>query len=251
MHSEFRDRHPFNELLDILEDALEDGIITDDEKEDLLWFCNKLTTENIYYDVITSDMQRLNGIIHGIIADKKIADEEVIQLKKWLMDNDHLASVYPYDELTALLVDILKDKVITNSERKLLERHLIEYVDTSKMLAYSEAEIEKIKKTITVSGICALDPEVEIEDATFCFTGKSSRAQSRTHLQNLIESLGGVFSKGLTKKANYLVVGNEGNPCWAYACYGRKIEKAIDYRSKGQNLVIVHENDFWDMVDDI
>lgn len=54
-----------------------------------------------------------------------------------------------------------------------------------------------------------------------------------------------------SKKVNYLVVGGEGNPCWAYACYGRKVEKAVELRRQGHPIVIVHENDFHDAVLDL
>ena len=46
------------------------------------------------------------------------------------------------------------------------------------------------------------------------------------------------------------MVGNSGNPCWAYACYGRKIEEAVTLRKAGAKVVIVNETDFWDAVDD-
>lgn len=39
----------------------------------------------------------------------------------------------------------------------------------------------------------------------------------------------------------------KGNPCWAYACYGRKIEKAMELRKKGAQILIVHEADFLDI----
>lgn len=35
------------------------------------------------------------------------------------------------------------------------------------------------------------------------------------------------------------------NPCWAYACYGRKVEQAIGLRKAGSQLLLVHEADFW------
>ena len=52
------------------------------------------------------------------------------------------------------------------------------------------------------------------------------------------------------RKTNYLIVGNAGNPCWAYACYGRKIEEAVALRKEGAQVTIVNETDFWDAVDD-
>jgi hypothetical protein len=67
----------------------------------------------------------------------------------------------------------------------------------------------------------------------------------------MIARAGGIFSNRLTKKVDYLVVGAEGNPCWAYACYGRKVEQATKYRKQGYKVLIVHEYDFWDALEDI
>ena len=53
-----------------------------------------------------------------------------------------------------------------------------------------------------------------------------------------------------TVKVNYLVVCANGNPCWAYACYGRKVEQAVKHRRQGVPIVLVHENDFWDAYED-
>ena len=55
----------------------------------------------------------------------------------------------------------------------------------------------------------------------------------------------------VSTKTDYLVVGNAGNPCWAYACYGRKIEAAMNLRKEGGKVIIVNETDFWDVIDDL
>ncbi len=53
------------------------------------------------------------------------------------------------------------------------------------------------------------------------------------------------------KNTDYLIVGNAGNPCWAYSCYGRKIEQAVDLRKAGGKIKIVNEIDFWDVLEDL
>ena len=49
---------------------------------------------------------------------------------------------------------------------------------------------------------------------------------------------------------DYLVIGAEGNPCWSYACYGRKVERAVELRKEGLRIMIVHERDFHDALVD-
>jgi hypothetical protein len=100
---------------------------------------------------------------------------------------------------------------------------------------------------ITVRGVCAVAPEVVFCEKHFCFTGKSERL-TRQRIAEMIERLGGKFLRDVTQEIDYLVIGADGNPCWAYACYGRKVERAIRYRKSGLKLLLVHEYDFWDSV---
>ena len=73
LHAHLRDRHPFSEIIPVVERACEDGVITEDESKDILWLCNNFADSNSYYDAITSSIQFLSGMIHGIMADGESA----------------------------------------------------------------------------------------------------------------------------------------------------------------------------------
>ncbi len=223
--------------------------MNDEGVQDILWLSNNLKAESEYYDVITSDMQKLHGILHGIMADGIIDDTEIIELNNWLYENDHLACNYPYAELSSLITSILSDGKIDNRERATLKVFFSEFIDISNSFNINKDEIESLKKLITIGGICAVCPEINFK-STFCFTGKSSRT-TRDEIADRIFSIGGVFNNAIIKDTRYLIVGNEGNPCWAFSCYGRKVEKAMQMRKQGHKIMIVHENDFWDAVADI
>ncbi|MBL8827994.1 MAG: BRCT domain-containing protein [Planctomycetaceae bacterium] len=92
-----------------------------------------------------------------------------------------------------------------------------------------------------------MDPQIEFPKRVFCFTGKSAKA-SRKQLATLISEKGGVFKDSIVRELDYLIVGADGDPCWAYSCYGRKIEQVIELRKCGFPMLLVHENDFWDFV---
>ena len=72
-----------------------------------------------------------------------------------------------------------------------------------------------------------------------------------SELKEIVEQYGGIFGNSLTKDTNFLVYGAAGNQCWAYSCYGRKVEKAVNLRKAGSSMLIVHENDFWDSILDL
>lgn len=243
-------KKPYSELLEVIEQALEDNELTLEESEDILWVISNITNEKSYFDAITTDIQVLQGLMHGILSDGKITDEEILSLKNWLNDNDHLTAIYPYDELYSIILTIVSDGVITEDERDLLQVFFSEFVDVNSLVAVDQERLLEIKRDFNIGGICAICPDITFESKRFCFTGKSSKTD-RKSIEEILSVLNGVFHNSVTKTTDYLIIGNEGNPCWAFSCYGRKVEKAINMRKSGAPITIVHENDFWDAISDM
>lgn len=249
LHSRFRDRHPFSEILPVVEAACADGVITEDESKDILWICSSFADNASYYNAVTSSIQFLTGMIHGVMADGELGDKEISAIESWINANDFLAGTYPYDEINSLLNTILADKKIEDTERETLLAFFSNLVEFKDSLNLQEQNFVDLRKKYSVDGICAICPEIKIDGHTFCFTGESHRA-TRKEIADIITQLGGVCRSSVSKKTDYLIVGNGGNPCWAYACYGRKIEEAVNLRKAGAHIIIVNETDFWDVVDD-
>ena len=250
IHANLRDRHPFSEILPVVDQALEDGVVTEDEARDILWLCNNFVDNSAYYDMVTSSIQFLNGMLHGLLADGKLSDHEIMTLKSWIDANDFLAGTYPFDEINSLLYVILEDKIITEQERETLMALFSDVIDFTSSYNLSEKEFARLREKYSISGICAVCPEISFEGKIFCFTGESYRAK-RAEIAETVANLGGIARTSVSAKTDYLIVGNAGNPCWAYACYGRKIEEAVNLRKQGAGIVIVNETDFWDAVDDV
>lgn len=250
LHEHLRDRHPFSEILPVVETACSDGIVTEDEAKDILWVCSSFAANGEYYDTITSSIQFLSGLVHGIMADGELSDQEISSLQSWVKSNTFLAGCYPFDEINSLLTSILEDQKIDDDERKTLMAFLSNLIEFKDSFNLVEKDFEDLRQTYSVAGICAICPEIVIEGRTFCFTGESYRG-TRKDIAEIVAKLGGKIRSGVSSKTDYLIVGNAGNPCWAYACYGRKIEEAVQIRKAGGNITIVNETDFWDAVDDI
>ncbi|XGB40533.1 MAG: BRCT domain-containing protein [Cyanobacteria bacterium LVE1205-1] len=238
-------RHPFNELFPVVEQAVADGVLTEEERADISWLCNRLTSAE-YFNAATADMQRLHALVAGIASDGEISVEELKGLSVWLQEHEHLKKCWPYDEIESLVTSVLADKKIDPDEYKMLINFFSEFVS---ILDNKMTVSPAFQEGMNVVGLCAVCPEIAIADAVFCLTGQSHK-YTRSEFEELISSLGGKSASGVSKKVNYLVVGADGNPCWAYACYGRKVEKAVELRRAGYPIVIVHENDFHDAVSD-
>lgn len=245
-HEYLSNRNPFDDLIINIQAIIEDGIVTEEEIADMKWLCNKFSDGFQYYDVATSDLQVLQGICHGILSDGIVSDSEVFELKKWLDNHHHLETYYPYDEISSVLTDVLEDGRIDEQERRLLKKYFNEFVTlTDNQL---QRKIDEEIKNVSVGGICAIAPEIRFKGKQFCFTGTSTLS-SRNEIAEKIQVLGGKYVNSVSSKTNYLIVGDNGNPSWAYACYGRKVEKAVQLRKNGSKILIIHENDFWDEVE--
>ncbi|MEL7657916.1 MAG: BRCT domain-containing protein, partial [Bacillota bacterium] len=249
LHRGLIDRHPFSEIIPALDLALSDQIITYDEAEDLRFLCHQVVSDG-YYDIVTSAIQVLHGIIHGILANNEISDEEIYQLQAWINDHSILKGTYPFDEINSIVYSILEDGTVTDRERNVLKAFFAEFVDTRDSYNLNAIELSALKETYSVQGICAKDPDIFIPNHVFCFTGKSSEA-TRDEIADIITGRGGGFSGQVSGKVQYLIVGMDGNPCWAYSCYGRKIEAAVSLRKKGNPITIVNETDFWNTLEAI
>ena len=249
LHADLQNRHPFDEILPVVQSALEDGIITAEEREDILWVCKKVCGRAEFYNDIAASIQYLNGMVHGILADGTVNDREIVALQTWLENNDFLAGTYPFDELYSLVAAILQDHVVTDDERKTLMAFFGNLVDFSTSYNLSEREFAALREKYSVQGVCALCPNIEIMGRAFVITGDSYR-MSRKEWEDAIRQRGGVVRSSVSSKTDYLLVGNAGNPCWAFSCYGRKIETAIQLRKNGAKVQIVNETDFWDAIEE-
>lgn len=247
-HDDLINRNPFNEFMYIIGQTTSNGVPLKETIEDLFWLCQKYENDNYYYNGVTADLQTLQGICHGIIANGVIKDEEIIELNNWLYQNEHLNTFYPYDEIRSLLLSILSDGKIEEEEKTVLLAYFNQFVKLNN--SEVKEKINELTKDVTISGLCTSEPDVIFDGKTFCITGILQRG-NRDVLKERITQLGGIPTDSISKKTDYLIVGDNGNPAWAFSCYGRKVEKALQMRKEGHTIIMIHEFDFFDIVDDL
>lgn len=138
-------RHPFNELLPAVDKALSDNHLSVDEIEDLRWLCHQVTAGD-YYDVVTCGIQSLHGLIHGILADNRIDDDELGRLAIWLEDHSVLCGTYPFDEIYSLVNAVLEDGNVSKDERNILKAYFSEFVDPTVSYNLNELELNRLRE---------------------------------------------------------------------------------------------------------
>ena len=172
-HEDVRQTHPFNELIPQVDEVIADGVITEDERADIMWLCDRLLSTR-FYDEITADLQRLHGIMAGIVADGVVTEEDFRGLSEWLEAHEHLRTCWPFDEVDSLITAVLADRKIDEDEHEKLKVFFSEFVDVRGHRAILEPPVADGK---SLKGLCAVCPEITFPGSVFCFTGASGKGK--------------------------------------------------------------------------
>lgn len=181
-------------------------------------------------------METLLGICKGIDADRKLDDEEVSYLATFLEENAQLQSSWPASELYVFIRDILMDGVITPNERSTLQKFIRSIIGDGLSKGLPDG----------MSTVLPVDHGTKIVflDRSFCLTGKFLHG-SRNECKELIEERGGLVVNAINKRLHYLVVGALSSRDWKFSNYGRKIEKAVEYRDEKQCMIRIVSEEMW------
>ena len=101
---------------------------------------------------------------------------------------------------------------------------------------YKEASVDSIFDSLT--------EELSLSDKKCCLTG-DFKYGSKESVERYITGKGGSVSSSVTKSTQILVVGALGSDAWVHNNYGRKVEKAMELRAQGKDIIIVSEDDFF------
>lgn len=233
----------FSDLVRQIHYAMADGKLTPEEIDDLKHWCHRMDPASDYYAPLTHRIQELHGILHGVVADAKIHELELSKLQDWLDEAGAYRKYWPIGEVETAIVGALRDGSIDAREHQYLLRFFSSFGDVSKDVRAAAPLLDESE--FRLDGVCATDPEIEFESRTFCFTGASEK-YSRADLVDMLHARGGLHATNVRLDLHYLVVCDCGNPCWAFASYGRKVEAAMRYRKQGSSLLVVREIDFLD-----
>lgn len=181
-------------------------------------------------------ISELIGIAKGMVADGVISEGEASFLQQWLRENSHLADTWPVRPLNERIQHMLADGVIDEQERK-------ELFEILSRLAGGSTLHENIASFSSTLPLSHPQPRIIFEQHRFCFTGKFAFGL-RKDCERAVCELGGIVAPSVVKNLDYLVIGIIGSEDWAHSSFGRKIEKAVQYRENGCGLEIVSE-DTW------
>lgn len=207
--------------------------------EDLIWLTNNLKNE--YFKGEAIELMKLEGMFRGFLSDGSLDDKEVHQLQRWLEENKNLSGHFLFDEIYKLVEEVLEDGIITEDERDSLTSFMYEFTSNLNEDARTQIEMKKAESNETSSGVYT-KPSISFEECQFCLSGDFLNYDTKADVESVIEHRGGIIAKNVTKKVSYLIVGGQGSEDWKFGKYGRKVEKAMQYKSKGLEIEVIEES---------
>jgi NAD-dependent DNA ligase len=186
-----------------------------------------------YQNDLNRSLGALIGIAQGLICDNELNDNEIDFLNKWLESNDVISNSFPGDVLYSRIQSIIADGVITDDERT----HLIDTLQQLVGGALSELADNTHVSSLAVDNV----NEISFEGKRFVLTGDFVFG-SEMLCRELTERFGGTVSDTTSKKIDYVVVGGLGSKKWKYGSFGNKIKDAMQLKSEGSLILIIHEN---------
>lgn len=180
-------------------------------------------------DKLTSE---LLGFCRGIVADGVLNDGEIICLRNWLNNNPEAGGRFPARQITERLVKIFENNVIEESER-------LELFGVLRAIIGETSDTPERKSTTAVFDEPL--PEIVFPSKTYCFTGTFACGK-RDWCEGQTLSRGGVIHETITSTTNFLVVGIASSRAWVQSSFGRKIEKAMEFRAKYGIRIVPEEH---------
>lgn len=184
--------------------------------------------------LIARDIDKLTGICEFALQDGVIEQSEAEAILHWMRQNPHCLDTWPvnvlYDRLTVMLADGVLDQ---DEQRELL----------SLVLSIARPRSEDGLAVATTLPLDIPPPAIVFAGRSYCFTGVFQFG-TRAQCQAAITERDGLIANGITRKLDYLVIGNIGSEVWKHSTFGLKIAKAVDYRDQGRPLAIISE-EYW------
>ncbi len=224
----------YRDLLELTTDILEDGILTVEELDDLKELISTIIDYRSDQGFANEKeaVQRLLGICKGVSADQELNESEIIVLSNWVDRSVAWIESPVVANIHAAVRAVLQDGLITEDEQKSLLELLYKTTGDDPRMGLTGG--------LSIGAFADSIEAVEFVDCSFCFTGQFTYG-SRSECQKVTANQGGSIHKTVTKKTQYLVIGELSSRDWTNTSFGRKVEKAIQYRKQGIPIAILHE----------
>ena len=230
-----------SDILELIEDILSDGIISQEELDKLL----EVSQQTAFYRIIDcsdeqSKLNELIGILSGISADGIVNDSEIEFLSRWMDNNKNIFNTWPATELATRIQAIIADDYVSDEEMQELSSILKEVTGRS----FNDSELAH------GMGIEFLEDKIEtldIKDKYICFSGRFISA-NRSLQEKYAKDNGAIVLDDVSHTIDLLVLGSMANKDWLISEHGRKIQQVLNLKEKGESVLIITEKTWRELI---
>ncbi|WP_215407671.1 BRCT domain-containing protein [Vibrio gigantis] len=239
---EYKQDGDFLDLIDLIEDALEDGIIEKHELEDIQNFLGDVVEYGYQCDTnYEALINQLLGFLQGITSDDQINDREIDGLLSLLNSHPAILNTWPANIINHRLEKVLEDGIVDDNERTEL-LVMLKSICGQQFTDTGSAECgatDFFGESISLS---------DIDGKSICFTGKFLSG-TRKVMESLAKAKGGEVRSGVARDLDYLVIGSMASRDWKFTSHGRKIEAALKNKQQNYETHILNEETWMSFVD--
>lgn len=213
----------FEPILQQLTPILHQRSLNHAKRLQLLQLCQELHHSDSFFDQLSNDLQQLQGLLTGILADNHLSGAELNGLASWLQQHRYLNGCWPYDEIHSLIQPLL----LSDSPAWLLAQCQRQLQQLNQQPELTEPRV----------ALCQSYPQIQFPHHGFAFI---PHRLSDDWLAQL-EALGGSL-KPLSPELDYLVIDSDQD--WSYLCYQPEALHASQWRREGYHLRLIRLQDF-------
>jgi NAD-dependent DNA ligase len=181
-------------------------------------------------------IDQLVGICTGILADGEVNENEAVFFAEWVRKHAPAEPVWPFTDVLHRIERIFADGICDTEERGELKDVM------EKLCGLTAEPVPMADNLSTMLPLCMPQPHpLVFANQQFVVTGKFAYG-ARTAVFDAIYAQGGIPTDSApTRTTNYVVIGVFASRDWVNTSHGRKIEKAVELRSKGTGINIISE----------
>ena len=175
----------------------------------------------------TKALQLLKQRIEHITSYGSISYYDFLKLLEYIENNCMgLYGRYPFNDIINKINNIIEDGIVTEKELDDFTLFCQE--------AFNPVESSDNKWDGIITG------------KNIVLTGDFECA-SRSDVEELLKQQGAIIQNGVNKKTNMVIVGKLGSKAWTMGSYGSKVEKAKLLQEQGANILILKEEDIFEL----
>lgn len=230
----------YGDILDLSEEVkslLKEGYINASDYNDLL----QLVNDCIHYGELRDDSQESGvneffGLMEGIVSDNLVVRSEFDVLERWINENPELVTTWPISAIKERIDLIWEDDIVTEEELADLCSYMKDITGT---------DFTEIGDAVggATEAFCEEIQISHLKGRNVCLTGKFLSG-TRDQMNSLVREHGGIPQKNVTKKTDLVVIGTLQSKDWIYSSAGRKVEKALQLREDGAQIIVTSEQVF-------